>query len=59
PDGKLTIITREGTFAGGVEKLVALFEELRSSGIDIENVRFEQHRHDEAVCACQGVHHHV
>ncbi|WP_157833517.1 hypothetical protein [Desulfotruncus alcoholivorax] len=46
PDGKVTVVTREGTFAGGTERLSQLIANLRKGGIEVEDVRFEQHRHD-------------
>lgn len=48
PDGKVTVVTREGTFAGGTERLARLIANLKKGGIKVEDVRFEQHRHDEA-----------
>lgn len=49
PDGKLSAITREGTFAEGTAKLLALAAALRAQGIEIpplSEADFEQHRHD-------------
>lgn len=48
PGGKVTVVTREGTFAGGTERLARLVSDLKKGGIEVEDVRFEQHRHDEA-----------
>lgn len=46
PSGEVTVITREGTFAEGTEKISALLEALKASGVAVGDVRFEQHRHD-------------
>lgn len=46
-DGEVTVITREGTYQGGVEKITALLEALKSRGVNIEGVKVEQHRHDD------------
>lgn len=56
-DGEITVITREGTYQGGVEKITALLEALKSRGVDIKDIKVEQHRHDdEQVHIHQGVH---
>lgn len=56
PSGEVTVVTREGTFAGGVEKITALLEALRSAGVAVEDAKFEQHRHDDERAAVrQGV----
>lgn len=54
PDGKITAVTREGTFSDGVAKLAKFTEGLESSGVKITSGPvFEQHRHNEEL-----VHHH-
>lgn len=56
PNGEVTIITREGTYQGGVEKITALLGVLESRGINVEDMKIEQHRHDdEQVHDHQGV----
>lgn len=47
PNGEVTVITREGTFQGGVEKIAALVNTLKNLEIDIKDVKVEQHRHDD------------
>lgn len=48
PDGKLTIVTRQGTFTEGAEKIAKFTESLEISGIKITaGPRIEQHRHNE------------
>lgn len=56
PDGKLSAITREGTFAEGKAKLLELAAKLRAEGIEIPPLSdsdFEQHRHDREGVACR------
>lgn len=56
PDGEITIITREGTYQGGTEKITALLEAFKSQGVNIEDIKVEQHRHDdEQIHIHQGV----
>ena len=59
PKGEVTIITREGTYSGGTEKVSALLKALEARGLNVENAKFEQHRHDDQVSAGQGVQHHA
>lgn len=57
PDGKLSAITREGTFAEGRARLLELAAKLRAEGIQVPPLSdsdFEQHRHDREA---QGVAH--
>jgi hypothetical protein len=47
PDGRLSAITREGTFAEGKARLLELAAKLRAEGIEVPPLSdFEQHRHD-------------
>jgi len=49
PDGKISAVTREGTFAEGKARLLALAAALRAQGIEIpplSDADFERHRHD-------------
>lgn len=56
PSGEVTIITREGSFVEGTERISALLEALRAARVAVEDVKFEQHRHDaEKAAARQGV----
>lgn len=56
PFGEVTIITREGSFAEGTERISMLLEALKARGVAVEDVKFEQHRHDaEKAVARQGV----
>lgn len=48
PDGTVNLITQEGTFEQGVEKLEALRAVLKAYGIDLEPTSgYETHRHDQ------------
>ncbi|RJO61782.1 MAG: hypothetical protein C4542_05555 [Dehalococcoidia bacterium] len=47
PNGDVSIITREGTFASGTEKITAFLQQLQAKGLNVEDVKIEQHRHDE------------
>lgn len=63
PDGKVSAITRDGTFAEGKARLLELAAKLRAEGIEIpplSDVDFEQHRHDREGVACRErvCHHH-
>lgn len=55
PDGGLTLITDEGTFTEGAERITALLQALGAAGIQFDAINPpEQHRHEEAQA-----HHHV
>ncbi len=55
PDGGVTIITDEGTFAEGAERINTLLEALGAQGIQFTAINPpEQHRHDDL-----HVHQHV
>jgi len=46
-DGKITAITQSGTFEEGKKVLEAMIvEALRLRGVNISDLKFEQHRHD-------------
>lgn len=46
-DGKISIYTRSGSFSQGKEAILKLLEELKSQGIELENISpVEQHRHE-------------
>jgi len=48
-DGTVTIVTREGTFEQGRERIEALLGTLRAQGLEVRLERpIEQHRHDAA-----------
>ena len=54
-DGRISAVTREGTFGEGKAKLLALAGKLRAAGIELPPLSdsdFEQHRHD---APAQGV----
>lgn len=55
PDGSISIITQEGTFDDGKERILRLAKELELEGVSIStsDKDFEQHRHDD-----QGQHIH-
>jgi len=57
-DGKLSVITRDGTFEQGKARIQALVQRLRAEGVDLPPLSdsdFEQHRHAaEPVAARQG-----
>jgi hypothetical protein len=47
-DGKITIITQNGTFTAGVEKINEILAALKTEGIEITKADSpEQHRHDD------------
>jgi hypothetical protein len=47
-DGKITLITQNGTFTAGVDKINEILAALSAEGIDIQQVNPpEQHRHDD------------
>jgi hypothetical protein len=47
PDGAIQVITREGSFAEGKEKVESILEDLRASGMNVSaETKFEQHRHE-------------
>ena len=46
-DGKVTAITQSGTFEQGKQVLEALVvEALKARGVNLNDIKFEQHRHD-------------
>jgi hypothetical protein len=48
PDGTIQVITQEGTFSEGKEKVGALLNDIRASGLKVSpDTKFEQHRHDD------------
>lgn len=56
PGGEVTVVTREGSFEEGAEKISALLAALEALGVKSESVKFERHRHDkEKVSLAQGV----
>lgn len=58
PSGEVTIVTREGTFDGGKEKVEQLLARLKASGVKIQGEpKFEQHRHDEEELKHRHHHH--
>lgn len=58
-EGDIQIITQEGTFEGGKERLEELMARLKASGISINNPTFEQHRHDDEAHVHAHVHAHA
>jgi hypothetical protein len=47
PDGAIQVITREGSFAEGKERVESLLGDLRASGMNVSaDTKFEQHRHE-------------
>ena len=57
PEGKISAITREGTFREGKERLLDLLAALRREGVDLPPVpdrAFEQHRHGPAPAGVRG-----
>ncbi|MEM3486029.1 MAG: hypothetical protein QXI12_10465 [Candidatus Methanomethyliaceae archaeon] len=60
-DGKISIITQEGTFEGGKDQIKRFLASLSLEGIEIAPVEekdFEQHRHDDVEHAHAHVHTH-
>lgn len=60
-DGKLSIITQEGTFEGGKKAIEKFLASLGLDGLPFEVVSekdFEQHRHDDPATHAH-VHHHA
>ncbi|MEW6048791.1 MAG: hypothetical protein AB1609_20330 [Bacillota bacterium] len=57
-DGKLSVITRDGTFEQGKARIQALVQRLRAEGVDLPPLSdsdFEQHRHPaESIAVRQG-----
>lgn len=57
-DGKIMVVTEEGTFEEGKQAIMKLLAELQASGITFEEIgAVEQHRHDDEEVH-QHHHHH-
>ena len=59
PDGKISVITQEGTFEAGKEEIKRFLADLGMEGVEFELVSdkdFEQHRHDGQEHAHEHVH---
>ncbi len=60
PDGGLTVITDQGTFAEGAERITALLSALGAQGVRFAEINPpEQHRHDDRLLQQGQVHHHA
>lgn len=61
-DGKISVITKEGTFEGGRQEIKKLLASLGIEGIEIASIDdekdFEQHRHDSESHAHLHAHSH-
>lgn len=50
PNGEIEVITQEGTFTEGAEKLSSLLAHLDAAGVELADISPpEQHRHDDPV----------
>lgn len=59
-DGKLSIVTQEGNFAEGQQKIKELLVALQAQGLDVDLVgAIEQHRHDDPGHVHTHNHNHV